>query len=301
MKRLALFIVCMLVVMTAFSQSDTTDLNSYINTNFPDNTSGFITPERLRNVSKELMRSSANLLERNYFAEPIEVDDTIKSTVGFFSWDGANWIELGDLSDTAFGRFRSTLGAYVLMNDTLSLGPNKVPFVGSYLTISPTQYFINSIGNYTAVGSDSLIARVGLWGSTGSNLLEIKDSTQASLVSDSAVVLLAQQQISINSMDKLDIASSDQANITVGGTTTVESVGKIVLKSTGGTVEVNPLDNMLINSTAGAFYPPRMTETERDAISPDPGATIYCADCTATDASTGVIQVYNGSAWKNSW
>lgn len=31
------------------------------------------------------------------------------------------------------------------------------------------------------------------------------------------------------------------------------------------------------------------------------GAEIYCTDCTATDSSTGVKQVYNGSTWKNCW
>jgi hypothetical protein len=31
------------------------------------------------------------------------------------------------------------------------------------------------------------------------------------------------------------------------------------------------------------------------------GSTIYCTDCTATDASTGVMQTWNGSAWKNNW
>ena len=44
------------------------------------------------------------------------------------------------------------------------------------------------------------------------------------------------------------------------------------------------------------------TTTQRNAISsPAAGRTIYCSDCTATDSSTGVQQVYNGSTWKNAW
>jgi len=40
----------------------------------------------------------------------------------------------------------------------------------------------------------------------------------------------------------------------------------------------------------------------RDLItSPNPGTTIFCTDATATDRSTGVMQVYNGSTWKNAW
>ena len=55
-------------------------------------------------------------------------------------------------------------------------------------------------------------------------------------------------------------------------------------------------------STTQGFLPPRMTTGQRNAIaSPATGLTLYCTDCTATDASTGVMQTYNGSAWKNNW
>ena len=33
----------------------------------------------------------------------------------------------------------------------------------------------------------------------------------------------------------------------------------------------------------------------------NPGTVIFCSDATATDSSTGVMQVWNGSAWKNAW
>ena len=57
-----------------------------------------------------------------------------------------------------------------------------------------------------------------------------------------------------------------------------------------------------ISSTTQGFLPPRMTTTQRDAISsPAAGLTLYCTDCTATDASTGVMQTYNGTTWKNNW
>lgn len=57
-----------------------------------------------------------------------------------------------------------------------------------------------------------------------------------------------------------------------------------------------------IQSTTKGFLPPRMTTTQRNAIaSPATGLTIYCTDCTATDASIGVMQTYNGSTWKSYW
>jgi len=57
-----------------------------------------------------------------------------------------------------------------------------------------------------------------------------------------------------------------------------------------------------IVSTTKGFLPPRMTTAQRDAIaSPATGLTLYCTDCTATDASTGVMQTYNGATWKNNW
>lgn len=68
---------------------------------------------------------------------------------------------------------------------------------------------------------------------------------------------------------------------------------------TGAPVASSKLE---VSSTTSGFLPPRMTSTQRDAISsPATGLTLYCTDCTATDSSTGVQQVYNGSTWKNAW
>lgn len=44
------------------------------------------------------------------------------------------------------------------------------------------------------------------------------------------------------------------------------------------------------------------TTTDRDLIdTPANGYIIFCTDATADDSSTGVMQVWNGSAWKNAW
>jgi hypothetical protein len=99
MKRLTLLLV--MIASVAFGQSDTAQLNTLINANFPDNVSNFITPARLRTVSQELMRSGANLKEVNtfekwaVFEDAVTGEDSIKSDVGFYVWDGAQYVEIG--------------------------------------------------------------------------------------------------------------------------------------------------------------------------------------------------------------
>jgi hypothetical protein len=100
MKRLISFLLAF-GVLTAFGQSDTTDLKAAINANFPDNTGGFITPLKLRTVAEELMRSNANLFERNEMDKALTVTDSIKSDEGFYKWNGSAWEELIDAADTS--------------------------------------------------------------------------------------------------------------------------------------------------------------------------------------------------------
>jgi len=95
---IALFLLLPFMVM---AQSDTSDVKTLINANFPDNISGYITPARLREVSTELMRSNANMLERSVFTETIVSGDSVKSDAGFFKWNGVDFVEIGSLSDTA--------------------------------------------------------------------------------------------------------------------------------------------------------------------------------------------------------
>jgi len=80
------------------------------------------------------------------------------------------------------------------------------------------------------------------------------------------------------------------------------SIG-LATKNVGIGIEVPNASSVLdISSTTGGLLPPRMTTAQRNAISsPATGLTLYCTDCTATDSSTGVQQVWNGSTWKNAW
>jgi hypothetical protein len=44
-----------------------------------------------------------------------------------------------------------------------------------------------------------------------------------------------------------------------------------------------------------------ITQAVRDSNTPVSGKTVFCSNCTANDGSTGVLQTYNGSTWKNHW
>lgn len=112
--------------LSVSAQRDTAALKTYISALIPDNTSGAITPEDLRESHFEVNRSNANLFERNTFSETIESLDSIKSDAGFFQWNGSSWVETGNLADTAlWGR----TGGYMLpleYGDTISVRSIRV-------------------------------------------------------------------------------------------------------------------------------------------------------------------------------
>ena len=73
--------------------------------------------------------------------------------------------------------------------------------------------------------------------------------------------------------------------------------GDVTILGGAGTTEAG---RIIFNSWGVEFVGIDMAT--RDLItSPNPGTTIFCTDATATDSSTGVMQVYNGTTWKNAW
>ena len=62
----------------------------------------------------------------------------------------------------------------------------------------------------------------------------------------------------------------------------------VQLNDTTSIFSIDPAGNTLLNTTTGAFSPPRMTTTQRDALSATKGMVIY-------DTSTDKLQCYNGT------
>lgn len=90
---------------------------------------------------------------------------------------------------------------------------------------------------------------------------------------------------------------------TIGGKLIFDQKG--LFKITDGNNDSAMINNLALHvkSTSRMVLLCPMTQAQRDAISgtKEAGSEIYCTDCTASDASTGVKQVWNGSAWKNCW
>jgi hypothetical protein len=101
----------------------------------------------------------------------------------------------------------------------------------------------------------------------------------------------------------MEVIPSGQIVMTPTGTSmgSFHSTGMTLNIGTGyATPNASALLDM--QSTAQGFLPPRMTTSQRNAISsPATGLIVFCTDCTAIDASTGVTQTYNGTTWKSHW
>jgi hypothetical protein len=166
MKKIFQILAMTLIALSASAQSDTSDLKTLINANFPDNTSGYITPERIREVHVENIRSNANLLERNTFSETVESLDSIKSDEGFFQWNGSGWTEVGGLSDTSLW---SRSGGYIVpkeFGDTLQVRNLEVsqriqatgkPTIGNIGAKFDTLY-VETLSDAVVAGGDFFVA-----------------------------------------------------------------------------------------------------------------------------------------------
>lgn len=103
--------------------------------------------------------------------------------------------------------------------------------------------------------------------------------------------------------DGLSLQSSSNIIRTLSGASPIQIVPAAAESlGVGGAPTTASIKFEVITTTKFSKAFPTMTTAQRNAISsPSAGDGVYCNDCTATDASTGVITIWNGSAWKNCW
>ena len=106
-------------------------------------------------------------------------------------------------------------------------------------------------------------------------------------------------QINGNSTFSIGIDNSDADKFKIG-TSALENNTAITIDASQnvgiGTASPNAAAKLDVNSTTQGFLPPRMTQTQRNAIvSPAAGLMVWCTNC----GTAGELQVYNGTTWTN--
>ena len=171
--------------------------------------------------------------------------------------------------------------------------------------------YTNSIGDAnTAIGYSSLFVCNGN-GNTAIGFGALQNST----TSDSNTAI-GSGALATNTTGSFNTAIGTDADVSVGNLVNAIAIGynavvsandNLVLGRPGTSVVVGDTQAdasaiLDLTSTTLGFLPPRMTDAEKAAIvSPVAGLTVYVTDGTAGDASTGVMETYNGATWKKHW
>lgn len=245
-------ILLLICTISAFGQSDTTAIRSLINSNFPDNTSNYITPARLRTVSLELMRSSANLAEENTFLESISVEDSIKSDVGFYVWNGVAYEEIG------MGGF------WEVISDTLRLNtPVDGYSISSTSGDTTATIYMKKVNNKFSVGLGVTTPSGPIAVNVSANRIDIAGSNQ----------VFSAQTVTMNAQDSVVISSN--LGVESGQFTEVDTV------ASGSTVQFGTANNIVITGTA-----------DIDSISVASGTRnwqVLTIEFTGTAATNGLV------------
>ncbi len=214
----------------------------------------------------------------------------------------------GDLSGTpSFRTIDSNYFGGSFASQVRAASWNNPVFTGSVSTsagtaASPSINFSDAntgLYRHTSMGVGISISGVGRWGFS-STIFGSLSSRGAQLSQTAGNAGAPQYNFVLNTTAGLYQSSANEIGLSTNGLAALHiDASQRVGIGTATPVSSAALD---ISSTTRAFYPPRMTTTQRDAMAGIvAGATVYCTDCTANDASTGVLQTYNGSSWKNNW
>ena len=139
-----------------------------------------------------------------------------------------------------------------------------------------------------------------------SSILELHSTTQG--LSDVNMTMAQRDAISttITSVTVTNGGSGYTSAPTVNGIGVKYSFAGLTASVSGGvltSIAVNSggsyVGTPTISITGGGGSGATATATVTQVLSK--GLKIFCTDCTATDSSTGVTQIWSGSSWKNLW
>lgn len=172
-------------------------------------------------------------------------------------------------------------------------------FVPSTTANVPVQamQILSNTGN-VGIGIVAPVAKLDVYGTGG--VLPVSGSTQtvASLALTNAATFSTMYFGAFTTMPYATYVQSSARN-------DLSVFSAISLNPNGGNVGIGtdaPSGILHAASTTSFVLLCPMTSSQKSSLTGlVAGAEIYCTDCTATDSSTGVKQVYNGSTWKNCW
>jgi len=223
----------------------------------------------------------------------------VGTSTGNFSMTGSGNAGFGyhNLAALTAGNFNTTVGSSAGSYLTSSNENTMVGFgAGSNATDPSSNICIG------AFSGKNIYSNSNGGGSAGYNVM-IGDSAGSVITYNGSYnVLIGHYALNYPSAipnNKLCVTGgSTGANLLYGDFNT----GQLQVNASQYSPALTPSAALEVISTSRGLLPPRLTAAQRNAISsPATGLTLYCTDCIATDSSTGVMQTYNGSGWKNNW
>lgn len=216
-----------------------------------------------------------------------------------YQWTGAAWVLLNAGEVYTAGTGISIDGSNVITNtapnivQTLSIAGQDLTLSGGGGTVAIPGGASDALGTgFTSGGGtgtipSGTIATVATYGNFRMNYGST--NTPFLLLDDDEGI------VALYSSDGNGVFEMDSENATIRS-------NNAALVATGGVASVIASVSGKVELSGDGVVLPNLTTAQRNALSGvTAGTTIYNTDATATDSSTGVMQVWNGSTWKNAW
>jgi len=214
-----------------------------------------------------------------------------------YKWTGAAWVQLNEGEVYTAGAGISINGSNVIsytapnVVQTLSIAGQDLTLTNGGGTVEIPAGDALGTGFTSGGGKGTIpsgtIATVATYGNFRMNYGST--NTPFLLLDDDEGI------VALYSSDGNGVFEMDSENATIRS-------NNAALVATGGVASVIASVSGKVELSGDGVVLPNLTTAQRNALSGvSTGTTIYNTDATATDGSTGVMQVWNGSVWKNAW